>query len=112
MAGDKKEEPVPSSRLGRFARVAKLAGGVAGGMLAEGSRQLRSGKRPRARDMLLAVVVFPLVAPVLLACVVATRELFAGAPVSEIYDWINILLAFDIAFATAAVMLFEPLVAD
>ena len=44
---------VPSSRLGRFARVAKMAGGVAGGMLAEGSRRLRAGERPRARDMLL-----------------------------------------------------------
>lgn len=33
--------------------MAKLAGGVAGGMLAEGSRQLAAGKRPRAKDMLL-----------------------------------------------------------
>jgi predicted unusual protein kinase regulating ubiquinone biosynthesis (AarF/ABC1/UbiB family) len=30
-----------------------MAGGVAGGMLAEGTRQLRDGKRPKARDMLL-----------------------------------------------------------
>jgi predicted unusual protein kinase regulating ubiquinone biosynthesis (AarF/ABC1/UbiB family) len=30
-----------------------MASGVAGGMLAEGTRQLRAGKRPRARDMLL-----------------------------------------------------------
>ncbi|MDJ0879863.1 MAG: AarF/ABC1/UbiB kinase family protein [Halieaceae bacterium] len=44
---------VPSTRIGRFARVAKLAGGVATGMIAEGGRRLRSGERPRARDMLL-----------------------------------------------------------
>ncbi len=44
---------VPSSRIGRFARVAKLAGGVASGMIAEGGRRLRSGERPRARDMLM-----------------------------------------------------------
>ena len=49
----KKQRAVPTSRFGRFARVAKLAGGVAGGMLAEGSRQLAAGKRPRAKDMLL-----------------------------------------------------------
>ncbi|PLW86956.1 ubiquinol-cytochrome C reductase [Halioglobus japonicus] len=30
-----------------------MAGGVAGGMIAEGTRQLKAGKRPRARDMLL-----------------------------------------------------------
>ncbi len=58
MAGDKKgrekeHKAVPTSRVGRFARVARMAGGVAGGMLAEGARQLRSGKRPKARDMLL-----------------------------------------------------------
>jgi predicted unusual protein kinase regulating ubiquinone biosynthesis (AarF/ABC1/UbiB family) len=33
--------------------MARMAGGVAGGMLAEGGRQLRAGKRPKARDMLL-----------------------------------------------------------
>ncbi|MEH6584049.1 MAG: AarF/ABC1/UbiB kinase family protein [Halioglobus sp.] len=62
MAKDKKgsgrgpkdnQKAVPTGRVSRFAKVAKLAGGVAGGMLAEGGRQLRAGKRPRARDMLL-----------------------------------------------------------
>lgn len=55
MAKDKKGDgkAVPTGRVSRFAKVAKLASGVAGGMLAEGTRQLRAGKRPRARDMLL-----------------------------------------------------------
>ena len=58
MAGNKKDKDdqqkaIPTSRVGRFARVARMAGGVAGGMLAEGTRQLRAGKRLRARDMLL-----------------------------------------------------------
>jgi predicted unusual protein kinase regulating ubiquinone biosynthesis (AarF/ABC1/UbiB family) len=44
---------VPTTRVGRFARVARLAGGVAGGMLAEGARQFRAGNRPRRRDLLL-----------------------------------------------------------
>ncbi len=44
---------VPTGRVGRLAQVARLAGGVAGGMLAEGTRQLKAGKRLRARDMLL-----------------------------------------------------------
>jgi len=49
----KDEAPVPASRIERFARMARLAGGVAGGMMAEGTRRLRAGERPRARDMLL-----------------------------------------------------------
>lgn len=50
---DSDRKAVPTGRVSRFAKVAKLAGGVAGGMLAEGTRQLRAGKRPRAREMLL-----------------------------------------------------------
>ena len=50
---DEGHKAIPTSRVGRFARVARMASGVAGGMLAEGTRQLRAGKRPRARDMLL-----------------------------------------------------------
>ncbi len=46
-------QSVPTSRAGRFARMARLAGGVAGGMLAEGGRQLRAGRRPAAKDLLL-----------------------------------------------------------
>lgn len=50
---DSDEQAIPASRVGRLARMARMAGGVAGGMLAEGGRQLRAGKRPKARDMLL-----------------------------------------------------------
>ncbi|WP_240732723.1 ABC1 kinase family protein [Halioglobus maricola] len=50
---DDDHKAIPTSRVGRFARVAKMAGGVAGGMIAEGTRQLKAGKRPKARDMLL-----------------------------------------------------------
>ena len=44
---------MPSGRLARFGQFGRLAGGVAGGMLAEGARRLADGERPRMRDMLL-----------------------------------------------------------
>ena len=44
---------VPSGRLVRLGHFGRLAGGVAGGMLAEGARRLANGDRPRMRDMLL-----------------------------------------------------------
>jgi len=47
------EKAIPSSRGSRLLRMARMAGGVAGGMLAEGGRQLRDGKRPQAKSMLL-----------------------------------------------------------
>jgi len=58
VARDKKgsgdnHKSIPTSRVGRFARMARMASGVAGGMVAEGTRQLRAGNRPKARDLLL-----------------------------------------------------------
>jgi predicted unusual protein kinase regulating ubiquinone biosynthesis (AarF/ABC1/UbiB family) len=50
---DDRHKAIPTSRVSRFGRMARMAGGVAGGMLAEGTRQLRAGKRPKARDMLM-----------------------------------------------------------
>jgi predicted unusual protein kinase regulating ubiquinone biosynthesis (AarF/ABC1/UbiB family) len=44
---------VPTGRIRRFAKVAKMAGGMAGGMLAEGGRQWRAGNRPSAKALLL-----------------------------------------------------------
>lgn len=44
---------VPSGRLSRLARLGSLATGVAGGMLAEGARQLAAGKRPRVSELVL-----------------------------------------------------------
>jgi predicted unusual protein kinase regulating ubiquinone biosynthesis (AarF/ABC1/UbiB family) len=50
---DDRARAVPSGRLSRFGHFGRLAGGVAGGMLAEGARRLADGERPRMRDMLL-----------------------------------------------------------
>jgi hypothetical protein len=68
--------------------------------------------RTGARDMVLAVALFPVIAPALLSGVVATRELLGGAPMQALWSWITILSAFDIAFLTAGAMLFETLVRD
>jgi predicted unusual protein kinase regulating ubiquinone biosynthesis (AarF/ABC1/UbiB family) len=45
--------PVPSGRWSRLVRLGSLASGVAGGMLAEGARQIAQGKRPKMSDLLL-----------------------------------------------------------
>jgi predicted unusual protein kinase regulating ubiquinone biosynthesis (AarF/ABC1/UbiB family) len=44
---------VPRGRLSRLGVFGKIAGGVAGGVLAEGARKLASGQRPRMNDLLL-----------------------------------------------------------
>lgn len=44
---------VPAHRLSRFGNLASLASRVAGGMLAEGARQLAKGQLPAKKDLLL-----------------------------------------------------------
>ena len=44
---------VPSGRLSRLSGFGRLAGGVAGGMLAEGARRLAKGEIPKVEEMIL-----------------------------------------------------------
>lgn len=44
---------VRSGRIGRLGQLGRLAGGIAGGVLSEGSRRWRQGQRPALRDLLL-----------------------------------------------------------
>ena len=44
---------VPSGRLARLGRFGRLAGGVAGGVAAEGARRLAAGERPKMRELVL-----------------------------------------------------------
>lgn len=66
--------------------------------------------RTRARDLILAVVLFPLLAPTLLTAVVATRELFGGVPFAELGDYCLILAVFDVVFTAGGLALFGTLV--
>ena len=70
------------------------------------------GIRTRARDLMLSVVVFPLVAPTLLAAANATRELFAGAPMQEVLLWMRILAAADIVFVSVSVWMSRYLLSE
>jgi heme exporter protein B len=66
--------------------------------------------RTHARDLLLAVVLFPLLSPTLLSAVAATRELLNGAPISELADYFKLMGVFDVVFVSGGLMLFGTLV--
>ncbi len=66
--------------------------------------------RTQARDLVLAVVLFPLLSPTLITAVVATRELLGGAAFGELGDYFRILGVFDVAFVAGGLGLFGTLV--
>lgn len=51
--GKSRDKAVPRGRVSRLGQFGRLAGGVAGGMIAEGARRLADGERPAMRDMML-----------------------------------------------------------
>ncbi|WP_437680439.1 heme exporter protein CcmB [Sorangium sp. So ce131] len=66
--------------------------------------------RTRARDLVLASVLFPLLAPTLLAAVAGTRELFGGAAVGELTDYMALMAVFDVVFIAGGIGLFDLMI--
>jgi len=65
--------------------------------------------RTRARDLILAIVLFPLLSPTLLCAVAATRELLNGVPVAELGDYFKLMGVFDVTFVVGGLALFGTL---
>jgi heme exporter protein B len=68
--------------------------------------------RTRARDLVLASVLFPLLSPTLVSGIAATRELFSGAALSELTDYFLLLGVFDVVAILGGVALFGALLDD
>jgi heme exporter protein B len=74
--------------------------------------------RTRARELILATVLFPLLSPSLLSSVSATREIFyaaaTGMPVDmgEVSDWLLLLGVFDAVAILGGLTMFGALLED
>ncbi len=66
--------------------------------------------RTGARDLVLASVLFPLLAPSLLAAVAGTRALFGGAPMRELLDYVALMTVFAVVFTAGGLGLFDLLI--
>ncbi len=65
--------------------------------------------RTSARDLVLAIVLFPLLSPTLMAVVGATRDLLDGQPFDVLLGWFKVMWIFDLAFLAGGLSLFGPL---
>jgi heme exporter protein B len=74
--------------------------------------------RTRARELLLATVLFPLLSPALVSSVAATREIFYAAAsgqaidFAELRDWFVLLGVFDLVAIAGGLAMFGALVED
>jgi heme exporter protein B len=66
--------------------------------------------RTRARELILAAVLFPLLTPTLIVGVAATRDLIDGASLADLADWIKLLVLFDVIFVLGGAIVFGPVI--
>ncbi len=64
----------------------------------------------RARELLLPALVFPLLVPVVIAAVRATEDLVL--PVVNEPPWLGLILAFDVIFFSASIVLFQYVIEE
>lgn len=66
----------------------------------------------RTRDILLPILLFPVIIPILIAAIKASQGFLTGVPYAELSQWINLLIAYDVIFTSAAFMVFDAVVEE
>ena len=60
----------------------------------------------KAREMVLPILFFPIVAPVIISAVKASELALAGEPWSGMSSWLQIIIAFDVIFLVVSYLVF------
>jgi len=82
------------------------------GYVAVGTLLSTMAVQTRTRDILLPILLFPLVIPVLIAAVKASGGFLQGVPTSELLNWINLLIVYDVIFIAISFMIFDYVVEE
>lgn len=69
--------------------------------------------RAQSKDVLLAIVLYPVVIPVIIAGVKATTAILEPEMDAAAFQlWVNVLVVFDMVFLVVSLWIFEPLILD
>lgn len=80
------------------------------GLVVLGTFYAAMSSRTRAREVLLPLLLFPMLVPVLLAAISASKALLTGDLMHEAGAWIRLLIAYDIVFVAATLLAFEHII--
>ena len=64
----------------------------------------------RTREVLLPILLFPILVPIILSAVVATQEILIQE--TEFFQWIEVVVAFDVIFLASGFIIFDYVVGD
>ena len=82
------------------------------GLVAVGTLFAGIAANTRLAELLLPVLALPFFVPVVMPAAQATAGLLAGRPLAETFAWLRILLAFDLVFAYACMLVFPATLDD
>ena len=68
--------------------------------------------RVRAREVMLPLIFLPVVTPLIMAAVESTSHVVNDSSWPEIYQWIQLAVAFDIAFIVVSAFIFQQILED
>ena len=68
--------------------------------------------RVRAREVMLPLLFLPIVTPLIMAAVESTSHVVNDSSWPEIYQWIQLAIAFDIAFIVISAFIFQQILED
>lgn len=77
------------------------------GLVTLGTFYAAMASRSRAREVLLPLLLFPMLVPVLIAAIEATKALLGGNLMGDAGAWARLLGAFDVIFVAASFLTFE-----
>ncbi len=80
------------------------------GLVTLGTFYAAMASRSRAREVLLPLLLFPMLVPVLLAAIEATRALLGSNVMGDAGAWARLLVAFDVIFLAATFLAFESVI--
>ncbi|MEW5916327.1 MAG: heme exporter protein CcmB [Gemmatimonadota bacterium] len=80
------------------------------GFVTLGTFYAAMASRTRSRDVLLPLLLFPMLVPVLLAAGEGSAALLAGDPMGDAGVWLRLLMAFDVIFLLASLLVFEHII--
>jgi heme exporter protein B len=80
------------------------------GLVTLGTFYAAMASRSRAREVLLPLLLFPMLVPVLLAAMQATKALLGGNVMGDAGAWARLLVTFDVIFLTVTFLAFDSII--
>jgi len=77
------------------------------GLVTLGTLYAAMASRSRVREVLLPLLLFPMLVPVLIAAIQATKSLLGGDLMHDAGAWARLLAAYDVIFVAASFLAFD-----